>query len=360
MKLSLVMIIKNEERSLKHCLENAAPLVDEIIIVDTGSSDCSKQIAQKAGAKVLDFTWCDDFSAARNFSLMHSGGDWNLILDADEILRPCSRKELENAILSLTKKYGKEWMGAITRYDIYRDNGQIETSVTALPRFLPPQIRYKGMIHEQPDCNFPCFRLPLSADHDGYLFTGKGERNLSYLQRAVAKEPKDGYFRFQLGATLRNMGQLLESLEQFRAFYHSSSEKDGYWTEGILLYLYTLLDLGGLEHLLEAWKVIEKAELCMQGRSDYWFVCGLFYMKLVLCDTASYISYLPKIEESYLKCLAIGENPALGGVVGTGSFKAAYNLGLWYEVSGQREKAVFYYQMAAAQGYQPAKLRIGK
>ena len=87
MKINLVMIVKNEERSLKKCLETAAGLVDKMIVIDTGSSDRTKSIAENMGAKVFDFVWTDDFSAARNFALDQSDGDWNLVLDGDEYLR---------------------------------------------------------------------------------------------------------------------------------------------------------------------------------------------------------------------------------------------------------------------------------
>ncbi|HQT92131.1 MAG TPA: glycosyltransferase, partial [Candidatus Kryptobacter bacterium] len=68
MKLSLSMIVKNEERFLRGCLESVSRLVDEIIIVDTGSTDSTREIADSFGARVFEFPWCDDFSAARNES----------------------------------------------------------------------------------------------------------------------------------------------------------------------------------------------------------------------------------------------------------------------------------------------------
>lgn len=73
--------------------------------------------------------------------------------------------------------------------------------------------------------------------------------------------------------------------------------------------------------------------------TDFYFFCGIFYMKLVLSDTAKYISYLPLIEKSYQKCLDIGERDDAMTVKGTGSFKAYHNLGLWYQLNGQEDKA---------------------
>ena len=98
MKINLVMIVKNEERSLKQCLAAARHLVDEMIVVDTGSTDHTREIAREMGARLLEFAWVNDFSAARNFALGQSGADWNLVLDADETLRPFGRKRLERAL----------------------------------------------------------------------------------------------------------------------------------------------------------------------------------------------------------------------------------------------------------------------
>ena len=80
MKINLVMIVKNEERSLKRCLEAVKPLVDRMIVVDTGSYDRTREIAEKMGAELYSFTWINDFSAAKNFALDQSDGDWNLVL----------------------------------------------------------------------------------------------------------------------------------------------------------------------------------------------------------------------------------------------------------------------------------------
>ncbi len=84
--ISLCMITKNEENYLEQCIDSVKDIVDEIIIVDTGSTDKTKETAKKLGAKIFDFKWTDDFSAARNESLKHATKDWILVLDADEVL----------------------------------------------------------------------------------------------------------------------------------------------------------------------------------------------------------------------------------------------------------------------------------
>mgnify|MGYP001256366857 CR=1 FL=1 len=86
--VSLCMIVKDEERNLPRCLNSLKPVVDEIIIVDTGSADRSREIAELFGARVIDHAWCADFSAARNAGLKEAAGNWILIMDADEVLSP--------------------------------------------------------------------------------------------------------------------------------------------------------------------------------------------------------------------------------------------------------------------------------
>ncbi len=219
-------------------------------------------------------------------------------------------------------------------------------------------MRYTGRIHEQPDGEYPCYRIPLEVDHDGYLYTDKGERNLPYLLQEAKDHPKDAYYQFQLASTLRNLKRLEESLLYFRGFYRLSERERAWRSEGVVLYLYTLLDIGTVECLNEAGAVVEREEPVLGAWPDFCFVCGLFYMKRVLSDVERYIGLLPRIEYCYKRCLELGERPELGGVVGTGSFKAAYNLGAWYEVSGQKELALWYYRQASKAGYEPAKERL--
>ena len=85
-RLSLCMIVRNNEETIGDCLQSIRPWVDEMIIVDTGSTDRTPQIAADLGAKLFAFPWCDDFSAARNVSLEHATGQWLFWMDSDDTI----------------------------------------------------------------------------------------------------------------------------------------------------------------------------------------------------------------------------------------------------------------------------------
>lgn len=93
--ISLCMIVKNEEENLGRCLDSVKDIVDEIIIVDTGSKDNTVKVAKQFGANVLFYQWNDDFAAARNFSISMAKHDWIFILDADEELEPINDEQLQ-------------------------------------------------------------------------------------------------------------------------------------------------------------------------------------------------------------------------------------------------------------------------
>lgn len=99
-RLSLCTIVKNEEQSLPKCLETVRDLVDDIVILDTGSTDKTVEIAEQFGAKVHYFEWCNDFAIARNEALRYVEGEWVLVLDADEALNPAIAPQLKQVIES--------------------------------------------------------------------------------------------------------------------------------------------------------------------------------------------------------------------------------------------------------------------
>ena len=104
MSISLCMIAKDEEKNIGAALDSVKGICDEIIVVDTGSRDKTKEIALSSGAKVVDFKWNDDFSAARNESLKHATKEWILVLDCDEVME----KKHHQMLLDILKNDGQK------------------------------------------------------------------------------------------------------------------------------------------------------------------------------------------------------------------------------------------------------------
>ena len=141
-KLTVCMIVRDEEKALPRCLKSVQSVADEIIVVDTGSVDDTVSIAREYGAEVFRFEWCNDFAAARNESLKHATGDWVLQIDADEELVFDSILRLRQRILESN----------VICYSIKCDNGPTYTG----PRFgwfdrlfrRHPGVIYHGPYHE--------------------------------------------------------------------------------------------------------------------------------------------------------------------------------------------------------------------
>jgi len=412
MKINLVMIVRNEERCLRRSLEAAASFVDDIIIVDTGSTDQTKAIARSFGettgkrVRLYDFVWINDFSAARNYSLEKSetdgGADYSLVIDADERIRTTklsNRENLETFIqeaeakrtaetqkVSETRETTEEqktetpagvevllddrWCGAIRRVDeVKGKKGEVYTCLTLIPRLLPRGIRYRGIICEVPDAKAPGKLTPLLVDHDGYDRDAKGEKSLSYLARAMAAEPDEPYWKFQMASALISLQKLQDSLPYFQEFYRmilqrypditdTSAYREPYARRGILAYLNALEEMHGEKYMQKALHILLRQEPHMHRSADYYFFCGDFFMELVQMNTQRYITYLPRVEQSFIHCLQIGENTEDSVIIGNGSFRAFYHLGVWYELTNQPEHAKSCYESAAQMGYEPAMRRI--
>ncbi len=203
--LSLCMIVKNEQNFIEDCLESVKDVVDQIIIIDTGSTDNTLELAKKYKVDIHHFKWCDDFSKARNESIKYATSDWVLWLDADERLSASSSRQLLNELTTGDKP---------VIYQVQINNKTSDAASAYLStayRIFKNRcgIAFKGRIHEQlaHDPNFPkpeVRRSKIIIEHLGYDIEGdlksdKNSRNLKLLQKMVEENPNDGYARFTLG-----------------------------------------------------------------------------------------------------------------------------------------------------------------
>ena len=206
MLLSIVMMVKNEERYLDKTLESLKPLMKEIdselIILDTGSDDSTIEIAKKHTDKVFFANWNNDFAQMRNISISFASGEWILILDADEQLTNYDKlKEFFNS--SLCKKYNS---ASITLKNIFSEDEE-RYSIDPLLRLFKNYtgFRYEGAIHEQPVFKGPTYNGVAKFNHYGYLFEDeevrqiKERRNKAILLEEIEKKPNNPYINYQLG-----------------------------------------------------------------------------------------------------------------------------------------------------------------
>ena len=208
------MIVKNEEKNIRRALSWGKPLMYEQIVVDTGSTDRTVEIAKEMGAKVYHFDWIDDFSAAKNFAIEQATGDWIAFLDADEYIRKEELDQLEKILEKvnvLNKKNEKEKIHAI-RLNLWniREDGSFIASGTNDRFFInSSEIRYKNRIHEQVTDiakNKYCavFFNEVTILHTGYsesayAETNKLGRNISLLKREAELEPDNMIWQNYLG-----------------------------------------------------------------------------------------------------------------------------------------------------------------
>ncbi|MCD4813443.1 tetratricopeptide repeat protein [bacterium] len=217
--LSLCMIVKNESQNLAGCLQSVQDAVDEIIVVDTGSTDDTRTIAKNAGARVFDFTWCDDFSAARNESIRHARGRYILWLDADDRVNPAEIQKLKQLKTSLPQRQDHAYY-LVVHSEAARMSGDLTFyQLRLFPNI--PTARFEWQIHEQISNNLKksgiiCEQRPITIRHIGNEqqtdLIRKSKRNLAIIERVLEKKPEDFVMRFQLGRTLANLERYEEAI----------------------------------------------------------------------------------------------------------------------------------------------------
>lgn len=220
--LSFCMIARDEEARIARCLESVCDVVDEIVVLDTGSCDRTIAIAQSYGAKVHSFAWCNDFSTARNESLKYVTGDWILVLDADEVLVPEIVPALQQAIQS-----EQHLVLNLIRQEV----GAAQSPYSLISRLFRrhPDIQFTRPYHAliddsvmtllQREPHWQIGYLPNTAIlHEGYqseLIVSKDKFNKARntMEGFLATHPNDPYVCSKLGALYVQMGEANKGLE---------------------------------------------------------------------------------------------------------------------------------------------------
>lgn len=343
--ISVCVIARNEDNNIEECLKRLRPLKFEVIVVDTGSVDRTKEIAAKYTDNVYDFVWCSDFSAARNFSVEKASNDWILIIDCDEYLENVN-------LLNLSRmcKENPDKVGMIQRNNPYSIQGQKSVMTERIGRFFNRKYcHYEGSIHERVrllDGSAPeTFDIPLTVYHEGYVGESdkrtRATRNLEMLLREVNESGTNAYRCYQMGwnyVALSDPGKAIHYYEQgldmqpdpTESFVQSMMESYGYC-------LMETEDIGrGLE-------IVDKYYDAYNHRADFLYMVGVVCMKSGLFDRAM------KEFESALEKKVYNRS-------GTSDYRAYYQMGKICEKRGDMAAARKYYELGGE--FPPSKAKL--
>ncbi|TCK98613.1 tetratricopeptide repeat protein [Natranaerovirga hydrolytica] len=318
--VSLCMIVKNEEKNLSRCLKSIDGLMDEIIIVDTGSTDKTIEIAKAYNAKIYHYEWQDDFSAARNESIKYATGDWLFFMDADDELCHKDRERL----LELIQKGAKDIYFFETHSFVGRTPGaNITVNLNIRLVKNDGQYYYESPIHEQLKnkkqalTNLKTSIVDIKIFHYGYLkenisSKNKRERNKSILQDLMKKEPNNMFHYFNLGSEYFAENNYIKALECFNQVYKNFDEKTLYAPKLILRMVLCCYFLGLYEEGIE---LVEIGLLKYYPKyTELEYLKGLIYHKQKKYTLAI---------DAFNKCIQMKDSPsALKFIFGVGDYRS--------------------------------------
>ncbi len=356
--ISICLISKNEERNIHKCINSVKPLISyihnsEIVVVDTGSTDRTIEIAEELGAKVYSYEWDNDFSSARNFAAQKAGNDLVLSLDCDEYLLGYTNADLEEFISSYEANSAS--IGMLSIINVIDDENEIQREKINVARLYDKRLyRFYGRIHEnirpmdwdegQNIKEIRFYRLPLIFEHAGYeskeTRIKKAKRNLSLLMDEYKEKPIDPYIMYQIGKCNVALSDLKEAISYYEAGISKIEDYDLSYVKHMLVsYGYALMDTGNAKKAI----LLEEYIDAYSDYADYLFMMGLVYMNNFEFNKAI---------ETFRSTLKASEY----SIEGTNSYKSLYNIGVIYEVLGDIERAKKYYIECGE--YSPALSRL--
>ena len=224
-RLSQCMIVKNEEKNIERALTWAKDIAFEQIVVDTGSSDHTVEIAERMGAKVFHFKWIEDFSAAKNYAIDQASGDWIAFLDADEYINAEHARLIIPLIESIVNLHDGKAVALTSKWVHVNDEGGVIQIDRQERIFINHTgVRYERPIHETlkiPAGTFPVVENDISIIHTGYSHSayadvGKLERNITLLKKTLESAPEDVKSKYYLANSLDVSGNIEEAIPLYR------------------------------------------------------------------------------------------------------------------------------------------------
>ena len=381
--ISVCIITKNEQENIERCLKSLMPYEMEIIVVDTGSTDNTKDIVQRYTDKVFDFEWCDDFAAAKNFAISKTSNDYIIMLDSDEYIDKFEESELIRTIGNNSDKAGR-----IQIKNVFKKTDPCKESREWVSRiFNKKSYHYEGRIHEQivryDGKEYDTFQAPGTIIHTGYDLTekekkAKAKRNISLLEKELDRLIKlfcknnrlniceiDGielvdhifendsalslilqkdeylpYILYQLGKGYYMAMDYPRACDCFScALSFDLNPKLEYVTDAVETYGYALVNADRADEAL----MFENIYNEFGNTADFQFLMGIIYMNNERFDDA--VSEFLKATK-HKECRNVGSN----------SYLAYYNIGVIYECLGDVDKAISYYRRCG--NYKQAKDRL--
>lgn len=369
--ISVCIIAKNEEKHINECCGRIKPYGFEIVVVDTGSTDRTKELAGKYTDRIYHFDWCDDFSAAKNYALQKASHDWILSLDCDEYIESLNPAALEQCMMQYPNAAGR-----ILIRNRFTENGKTAYEQVRVSRFINRRYyHFEGAIHEQlvplqsgplsfsgnntPLADFAgqpglsgqsatakyVYSAPVTVLHVGYdgnedEMRKKSRRNIALLEKELKTQGPDPYLYYQLGQSYRKLQDYENACKNYDLGLSMDVDPGVDYVQTMVeSYGYTLLDLKRNEEALNLLGVYDT----FAKHADFVFLMGLIYMNNGLFNEA--------IRE-FSKAASMKEC----SVDGINSYKAYYNIGVIYECTGHIKEAKDAYRKC--KDYEPAKARL--
>ena len=265
MKLSVALIVKNEEQSLKKCLDSVKNIADELVIVDTGSTDKTKEIASQYTDKIFEFPWINDFSAARNFSFDHCTGDFVLWCDADDEILPKDQKKIKELDYS-----DKDVV--LCKYQYSHDEFGVSECTLERERIIRRSLglKWQKRIHEYLPLVGRQYRSDIEIHH--WKQHGSSERNLAILEEIVKtdKDPRNFYY---LGKELADFGQDKRAIGILLTF----ARMNGWWEDVFTAYSIIAKCYRNLKNEKEFFRNIFKSIQIEPRRAEPYYDIGTYY-----------------------------------------------------------------------------------
>jgi len=336
------MIVKNEEKVLKRCLDSIKEVIDEIVIVDTGSTDSTKDIAFDYTDNVYDFEWTDSFADARNFAQTKATGEWILVMDADEYVDPINLNETIQEIKQIGQEYDAY---EVKIYNFTGFQGERIIQHTSIRIYKNnPSVYFHRTIHEQltkkgGDLKVGSSHLILY--HSGYLNRvikekNKNERNQQLLEKEIKLSGNTGFDYFNLGNEYLSLGKTKDALDAYINAYQKKPDFRYSWVSFCIIQIINCLIQ--LKRYQDALNVIKDAEEIYVQSPDLKCLKGNIYLLQNRIDDAIVeLEDLLNNKEIFQNCISS---------IDFLEYHPYYFLGLAYKKRKEYEKAVYYFAKA--------------